>query len=640
MSSLPSNISRISTTLQAELLLSHTRGTQTDLLALQRQITSGLRVTRPSDDPGVAGGIVNLNKVLGRYTQQLSNMNQAQAVMDNTDLAMSDILDILLEAQSIASSQVGAGSSAETRAAEADIVDAQLDALLTIANRQYQDIYLFAGSRSHIAPFVATDNGIEYTGATSDLQADLGALSELGVNTNAANALGALSERMDSDVDLDPQATAATRIVDVNGARGLGVLRGTVNLDVDGTEVEVDLTTANTLGDIVSRINDAIDAIDPTAGALGIAGPGFELTANAGHTITISDVGTAVTAADLGIDLTAAGVTVAGGDLDPQLTQLTALAALGATVDFTGGLKITNGAVTRVVDLSTAVTVQDLIAAVGAADVGVRLTISEDGKSLSLRNQVSGSTMSVGENSAGTTASDLGLRTFDTTTALADLNFGDGVRFETGEDDLRINLHDGSQIDVDLDGAVTVQDVLNAINAAGGGSVTGSLASDGNGIVLADATAGADDFSVVALNGSFAVQDLGLEQNAGAGSTITGDDVARERVESIFTHMLMLRDALASNDTQALTEAGGKIEADFKAMASVRAQVGVRSQRVADLVSRTEDMKLQADSLLSDLRDADLTEAITRFTQLETQLQANYQASSMLMGLSLLDFLR
>lgn len=640
MSSIPSNLSRISTQLQSNLLLSNTRNTQTDLLEIQQQISTGYRVVRPSDDPGASGSIVNLNKVLNRYTQQLGNMDQAQAVMDNTDLAMSDILDVLLEAQSIASSQVGAGSTAETRAAEADVVDAQLDALLTIANREYLDIFLFSGTRSNQAPFVATDNGIEYIGATSDLQADLGALSDLGVNTNGADALGALSERMVSAVDLDPQATADTRIVDVSGARGLGVVRGEVTVDVDGTEVTVDLTTADTLGDVVTRINDAINSVDPTAGSLGISGPGYALTANAGHTIAIVDIGTATTAADLGIDLTATATTAAGGDLDPRLTDLTTLASLGTAVDFASGLKITNGAVTKVVDLSAAVTVQDMIAAVEAADIGVRLSISDDARGLSLVNQVSGTTMSIGENAGGTTASDLGLRTFETTTALADLNFGEGVRIENGEDDFRIHLHDGTQVDVNLDGAATVQDVLDAINTAGGGAVSAALAADGNGIVLTDATVGADPFRVVALNASFAAQDLGLQKNAQAGATIAGDDVAQERVESIFTHILMLRDALASNDSQAITEAGAKIEADFDAMANVRAQVGVRAKRVEDMTNRTEDMKLQAENLLSGLRDADLTEAITRFSQLEMQLQANYQASSMLMGLSLLDFLR
>jgi len=43
---------------------------------------------------------------------------------------------------------------------------------------------------------------------------------------------------------------------------------------------------------------------------------------------------------------------------------------------------------------------------------------------------------------------------------------------------------------------------------------------------------------------------------------------------------------------------------------------------------------------LSDLQDADLTEVITRFTQLQTQLQASLRVGAQNLQLSLLDFLR
>jgi hypothetical protein len=50
-----------------------------------------------------------------------------------------------------------------------------------------------------------------------------------------------------------------------------------------------------------------------------------------------------VSADDLGINLIAAGATVAGGDLDARLTALTDLTSLGATVDFSGRLKVVQG---------------------------------------------------------------------------------------------------------------------------------------------------------------------------------------------------------------------------------------------------------------------------------------------------------
>ncbi|MDX1565298.1 MAG: flagellin, partial [Phycisphaeraceae bacterium] len=82
------------------------------------------------------------------------------------------------------------------------------------------------------------------------------------------------------------------------------------------------------------------------------------------------------------------------------------------------------------------------------------------------------------------------------------------------------------------------------------------------------------------------------------------------------------------------------LDTDFKALTTERAQIGVRGRRLENLQSRIQDQKLQTQSLLSIVQDADYTETISRFTQLQQQLEANLASSASVMGLSLLDFLR
>lgn len=67
-------------------------------------------------------------------------------------------------------------------------------------------------------------------------------------------------------------------------------------------------------------------------------------------------------------------------------------------------------------------------------------------------------------------------------TALADIS---GFDTEAGPD-LRLIQQDGSTFTVDLSDAVTVNDLLDAINNAPGGDVTASINPDGTGLVLAD----------------------------------------------------------------------------------------------------------------------------------------------------------
>jgi flagellar hook-associated protein 3 FlgL len=75
-------------------------------------------------------------------------------------------------------------------------------------------------------------------------------------------------------------------------------------------------------------------------------------------------------------------------------------------------------------------------------------------------------------------------------------------------------------------------------------------------------------------------------------------------------------------------------------LAKTRGEVGIRAQRVEKEQERSEQLGITETSLLTDLEDADLTEVITRFTQLQTQLQATMQAGAQNLRLSLLDFLR
>lgn len=636
MSSLPSSIGRVSTSMSANQMLANLRRTNVGLLKLQEQLSTGLRINRPSDDPAAIGTISSLRKVLEDFTQKLNNLDRASNVVDQTDQALGEASNLLIEATSVATSQIGIGSDADTRAAEATVIDGIIDSLLEISNRDYQDLYLFAGLKSSSAPFVEKFGGYQYVGSRTNLSDDLGGTRSIDINSNGAASFGALSSRVQGLVDLNPDATADTRIVDVNGARNFGVNLGTVAIDINGSVTNVDLSAADTLGDVADLINNALGA----SGTLNVTANGFTLTAGAGNTITIADISAGVVAADLGIDVAVASGSTVGGDIDPRLTALTDLTQLGAAVNLAGGIKITNGDTTRIIDTSTVTTVQDLVNAIKSADLGVRLEINDDGSGLNLINEVSGTELSIGENAGGSTAGDLGLRSFTGTTELGDFNLGLGVRIEAGKDDLQIELGDGvTVIPVNLDGATTVQDVIDAINAAGGGNVTATLAADGNGITLTDNVGGGSDFKVTALNNSFAAGDLGLLKNAGAASTLDGDDVATVKSDSILTHLMSLRDALRNNDERAITLAGEALQRDTTKLATERAKVGVRANAIASQIERTQDRQVATESLLSDVRDADYATAITRMTQLQQQLEANLRVSSSLLSLSLLDFI-
>jgi len=138
MAAISSNLTRTTSLQVSDQLLSALRKTQSALATAERQISTGKAVEKPSDAPDKIAAILLLESRLEARLQEEKNVTQGAGVLDNVDSALADITEILLEAKSIASSQIGIGSDETTRRNQAAIIDAQIQSLLDIANRQHR----------------------------------------------------------------------------------------------------------------------------------------------------------------------------------------------------------------------------------------------------------------------------------------------------------------------------------------------------------------------------------------------------------------------------------------------------------------------------------------------------------------------
>ncbi|MCH2160587.1 MAG: hypothetical protein MK085_01800 [Phycisphaerales bacterium] len=661
MSSASFVLGRVPNALASQLILGSITRTNNQLLSLQAQLASGRALNRPSDNPIGASTVGVLDNLLEMREQRLRNLSQAESMLGSLDAAMSDVGDLLLEAKGVGLSQIGVGSDAETRANEAEVINSIIQSLESLANRAHRGMHIFGGNNTGGPPFVGLLGGMQYLGEGSGLLADLGLAATTPITLDGERAFGALSARIEGTSDLNPGARSDTRLADLGGARGLGISRGVITVNVDGVETEVDLSDAATVGDVRDRLEEAIQATDP--GAVVSNDPSangrFSITPSAGTTVTISDSQSGVTAQDLGLAGTyPGGVATLGEDLNARMTWTTSIESLGGISGPLGSIRIENGGQVRDVDLSGAETIQDIRNAVEQLGLGVRVDISESGDRLTLRNEVSGVEMSIGEVAGGDTATQLGIRSFTGDTRLEDFNQGRGVSIisgsldpVTGEPDpeadldFRVTLGDGRSFDVDLVGAETVQDVIDAVRAAAIASGLTSpgdfdivLSDEGNGISMRDGTGGSGPIAVSSLNNSSAAEDLGI---LGTGSaTLAGEDRAMVAVDGLFSHLIALRDALLADDDSGIAFAVENLEQDISRATEARAEVGVRAQRVADAMTREDDLKVQDLSLKSSIQDLDFASAAMRFGTLQQQLQASLSTAGNISGMTLLDFLR
>ncbi len=635
----PVNVARVSHNLRSFNLLNTLQANQTGMFRVQNQLSTGLRFLSPSEDPLRAATAGVLDRRMDLINSVNGHLQTANATLRDGEAAMQEGVDMLREAHNIALQAASDTLSEDERQSLATVIDAIIDSAISVGNREHLGRYLFSGHRAAVPPFELGADGVIFRGdAGRSMVIGDTDLSEHDFTISGMEFFGAVSTEIRGIRDLDPAVRNSTRIGDLRGTTGDGVRLSRIAVTDGTTRTEIDLSGAATLGDVLDRLNAEMpDTLQATTDGRGIL---VQPTAGAGPvSITIEDIGGGQAARDLGLLADSATLAAGGADLDPVLTLQAALADLsgGFGVNLAGGLTIRSGNESAVIDFGAAQTVEDVINAINVALPGVWARIAEDGRTLEIMNRVSGADLYIEEN-GGSAATNLGVRSLRGDTLLGDLRDGRGVETVEGND-LRIVTADGSAVELDVDGLDTIQDVIDALNAAGGGAITASLATSGNGIVIVDNTPGAGPVRIERVNHSPAIDGLGLNV-AATGNALIGADVRPVKVDGAFTALLELKKGLEEDDGQMISAAGARLERALRGMQEVQGRLASMARSMEDRAARVDNELYAARVLSSDVRDVDVSEAVVRFQQLQTALEANLSTSSRILNLSLLDYLR
>ncbi|MFI4898538.1 MAG: flagellin [Phycisphaerales bacterium JB059] len=685
MTSSPSGIGRVPHLLRNQTSLALLGKTNAELFKLSQQLSTGLAISRPSDDPIRAASISVIDDRLERSEQVLRNLEYATGALSVIDNTLTEAQNLVNEAKSIASAQISTPSSASEREAQANVVDSLIQSLFGLANQESVVGHIFGGTQPGKNPVVDIAGAYQYVGGVGSLQTDIGSGRTIPVTLGAQNTIGATSARVEGSADLDPDLTLDTRLADLGGAQGLGVTDGVFELAINGgTRFSVGHDGADTVGDVVDAITAAIEQAETDqgvsilgAGGVSISGEAITIDVPAGSLEAFDTTGSTV-GADLGLVSSPAAPfnagNLAGADLAPRVGWTTPISALSGITPPLGEIQITNNAKVSVVDLSGASTLSDIRSLIESGVPGTRVELSADGRSIDVVTEIAGGvdralsiTEVAGNNS---TATQLGIRSYMETTALSDFNDGRGVEVLSGatdpvtglpdparDVDFSITLWTGTadelEIDIDLqpEDIVDVGTMLAAINAQADAALTGAgyattdfevqLPAEGNGLELVQSGAFGGSIEITRKNNSLAPEALGLLDGSldGTGNVFTSSDRAKVRVDNLFTHLIDLRDALRNNDTTGIQFASTKIEEAGARLSETHGLVGGYAKRVDDEIRREEDRVVLDETTRSSLRDTDCAEAATRLSLLQSQLQATYQVTASTSQLSLLNFL-
>jgi flagellar hook-associated protein 3 FlgL len=186
------------------------------LVDFQKQVESGKRIGKPSDDPtGTAVAIGERAEVAAveQYTRTSDSVTSRLMVLDT---ALSDVVDRLTAAQVAVVGAQGSEKTAVQRESAAQTLEGIKQALVSDLNTSFRGAYLFAGADSVNPPFVVSGTTVSaYQGSSRDVDVDLDPTRSATIGLDGS-AISKGSGAVDLFSTLD-SAIAAARAGDETG---------------------------------------------------------------------------------------------------------------------------------------------------------------------------------------------------------------------------------------------------------------------------------------------------------------------------------------------------------------------------------------------------------------------------------------
>lgn len=138
---------------------------QTSLYNLQNQLSTGVRVAKPSDDPVASARSMVLQQTKSYTEQTIRNLDDVDSKMSEFDIQLGYLNDRLVAVRDLVIQAGNTDITAVDRAAIATEIEAISKEILGLANVQDSNgNYLFSGYQGDVRPYSETQTGAVYLG--------------------------------------------------------------------------------------------------------------------------------------------------------------------------------------------------------------------------------------------------------------------------------------------------------------------------------------------------------------------------------------------------------------------------------------------------------------------------------------------
>jgi flagellar hook-associated protein 3 FlgL len=173
---------------------------QAKLAKLQQQISTGVRITKPSDDPVAATQVLGLEQTIQLQKQYQENISLADSRLKLEESTLVSIENITFRLKELSIQANSGVINADNRQAIASEVKQRLEELVSLANTQDANgDSLFAGYQSDTQPFATKATGsiahVEYSGDQGSRSLQVSESRQIQVTTPGSDIFLKLSSK-------------------------------------------------------------------------------------------------------------------------------------------------------------------------------------------------------------------------------------------------------------------------------------------------------------------------------------------------------------------------------------------------------------------------------------------------------------
>ena len=245
---------RVTQNTTANLVLNNLQTIRQRTEELEQQSSTGVKVSRPGDDPVTAQQILHMKGVITQGDQYARNISNGISWLSMTEAAMSEMGNLLSRAKELTVQMSNETNDAKARTAAMNELKHMKEQVILLGNTQINGRYVFAGFKNDVPPFDATGN---FTGTDDDIMIEVDRGAFVPINYSGGDLLRGGTPPGSSGTDI---IGILDNLVTALGANDRTATQAELpNLDAALGQV---LATRTDLGARMNRLDGAAKVID------------------------------------------------------------------------------------------------------------------------------------------------------------------------------------------------------------------------------------------------------------------------------------------------------------------------------------------------------------------------------------------